>query len=104
MAELKNQTFSDQTVDMDGNTYDGCKFERCVLRYSGNRSVQLNGCRFEGCTLSLDGAAANTIGYLAAIHQGLGDWGKNNVENLIKAIRGDMTGIQKPDWASSPVQ
>ncbi len=88
MADFKNQTFTDQTIDLDGNGYSACAFIGCTLRFSGGGAVRLDGCRFERCNLALDGPAANTIGYLTAIHAGLGDWGRTTVANLCATIQG----------------
>ena len=88
MADFKNQTFTDQTIDLDGNGYSACTFVGCTLRFSGGGGVQRDGCRFERCNLALDGAAANTIGYLTSIHAGLGDWGRTTVANLCATIQG----------------
>lgn len=96
MADIQDQTFTGGTVDLDGNLYRNCRFEGVIIRYSGDGDVGLQGCFFEGCTLALDGAAARTISYLTAIHGGLGDWGRRNVDNLIRAIQGDASGVQLP--------
>ena len=35
MADYVNHKFVDQVVELDGNSFDGCAFEGCVIHYHG---------------------------------------------------------------------
>jgi hypothetical protein len=66
---VKDKTFENERVLLDGFTYEGCTFLRCRLVYSGG-SVHTPGSKFSpGCTVELWDAAART----ASLLQGLCD-------------------------------
>ena len=87
MATFRNSTFVGATVDLDGNTYESCLFQRCIIRFSGLSPAALSNCQFQDCTLALGGHATLTLSYLRALYHGLGEWGKQSVENLFEEIR-----------------
>lgn len=88
MAEVKGGTFEGGHVDVDGNLYRDCTFEKCEIRYNGGPAPGFVGCSFNSCTLGLGGAASNTVAYLQAIYRGFGSWGAGSVEKLFEVIRG----------------
>ncbi len=85
---VKNKTFENQTVELDGMEFQGCIFKNCRIQFNGKAPVMgVFHCHFEGCELGMGGAAEITVRYLRAIYHGLGDWGSKSVETLFDEIR-----------------
>jgi hypothetical protein len=84
MALLQNTTFRDDTVELDGNEFEGCEFHNCRLVYRGIASVKFRGCSFFGYRLVFEGAAQNTLGFLADLFHSKF---RKDVEQIIKQIR-----------------
>lgn len=70
MAQHEKVTFIDQQVLLDGNGYDGCKFERCELLFSGGTPPTLANSSFIDCSWTFDGPAERTLRLLAAMYGG----------------------------------
>jgi hypothetical protein len=70
MAEFANETFTDQRVELDGNTYTNCTFNTCQLVFRATAPVTLQGANFENCTWTFDDAAGLTISFMTALYQG----------------------------------
>jgi hypothetical protein len=88
MTDHKNETFTDRRVDIDGNSFEGCTFERCQVVYSGGEHSRMVGCTFkDDCTFHLDGAASRTLAYLQSIYHNMGPVGVQLVEATFNAIR-----------------
>lgn len=43
MAEYVGQKFYDQVVELDSNSFDGCSFDGCIIRYEGGAFSIANG-------------------------------------------------------------
>jgi len=87
MAEFKEKSFENETLNVDGNNYENCKFKGCTMIYSGGSDTHVNGCSFDDCKWQFDGAAANTMGFLRAFYHGMGEGGKQMVEATFTSIR-----------------
>lgn len=61
MAEFSDENFEDQTVDLDGNRYTRCNFNRCTIVYSGGEIPVLAHCNFSKETWHFKGAAERTL-------------------------------------------
>jgi hypothetical protein len=49
MAEIADRLFSSERVEIDGNTYQSCRFEGCRMVYSGGGFPTFNSCSFDNC-------------------------------------------------------
>ncbi len=87
MARNSRQMFRDQTVTLDGNEYDRCTFENCILEYQGVRPVSLVGSSMNNCQWSFKGPAANAIQFMSAMYQS-GGQGAALIESTFNQIRG----------------
>jgi hypothetical protein len=79
------QTFTQETIQLDGEAFTDCEFKRCRLIYAGGEPPVLKGCRFDDCDWRFEGAAARTLEHLKVI------WGagaKAAVQGVIKEITG----------------
>jgi len=94
-ARFFDQTFSEGTVDIDGNAYQRCTFKRCTIRYHGSGPTHFDGCTFVECSLALAGLAAATTDLLRTLHQDHGKGGRRVVESVLDDIRGhaDITPL-----------
>ena len=79
----ENQTFEDQTIQLDENEYANCKFRRCRLQYGG-AAVRLKDNDFSQCTWEFTNAAERTVKFMMALyHQG----GRKLIEQTFENIR-----------------
>jgi hypothetical protein len=69
MAQYKNQTFKQQTLVLDGNSFEGCEFQSCTLVFNGVSEVSLTGSQIKDCRWSFDGPAARTLQFMQALYQ-----------------------------------
>ncbi len=81
----KGQTFTNTKIALDGANFDSCKFDRCVLVYSGLLPVTLQSNSFVDCRWEFSGPAANTVGFMQALYNG---GAKELIERTLDAIRG----------------
>jgi hypothetical protein len=88
MNIYQNNTYSGETIELDNGAFRACTFEDCTLKFSGAGPTELNGCTFTGSRLAPAAAAQLTLTYLRGFYQGLGDWGRQTVEQMFDEIRG----------------
>jgi len=90
----QGQKFNDLTIFLDGGTYTGCTFERCVLVVSGLLPIYFSGNHLIACRWEFAGPAATTIAFLTSTYvQGGG--GKELVEKMFNNIRQNATGQRR---------
>lgn len=70
MTLIQNQTYTNETLRVDGNRYVGCTFVRCGLVYQGGELPVFERCTFSGVSLQLAGESLSTLRYLSGMHQG----------------------------------
>jgi hypothetical protein len=90
----QNQTFNDITVYIDGGTYTGCTFTRCILVVSGILPAQIAGNKFIECKWEFAGPAANTMVFLTSLYAG---GASDFVEKIFDAIRKNTGGLKPGD-------
>ena len=66
---IENQTFANERITLDSNSYTGCTFRKCVLVYSGVSEMSLTSCRFEDVEWEFTGPAARVLSFLHATYQ-----------------------------------
>ena len=83
----QKQTLKNLTIQIDGETFVGCRFESCELVFNG-----LMGATFIDCVFSkdikwrFDGPANNTLKFMRALYEGGAD---KLIENIFREIRGE---------------
>jgi len=85
MATFEKATFTDQTIEVDGNLYEDCKFNNCTLVYRGGDVPQFYDCKFKGGDVKLEGGATRTAEYLSRLNRAGLSLG---VENVISRVKG----------------
>lgn len=82
--QYSNRTFKDETVELDGNRFIGCTFERCTLMYLGGPIPYLDSCHFDASPFVFEKGAGNALEFLRELyHCGL----RENVEALFADLR-----------------
>jgi hypothetical protein len=77
--------FTQETVQLDGESFEDCEFKACRMVYAGGEVPQFRNCRFDNCDWRFEGAAGRTLEHLKLV------WGagaKARVQALIKDITG----------------
>jgi hypothetical protein len=87
MAKHTKKSFAKQTVVLDGNEFEHCTFEGCVLEYQGLRPVGMSNNTINDCQWSFKGPAANAVQFMGALYQS-GSSGAQLVEATFNGIRG----------------
>ncbi len=88
------QTFEGKKVLLDGQDFIDCTFTKCHIEYAGFMGVTLDGNRFTECTWGFTGAAANAIGFMAALYAQGGD-AKSLVERTFDNVRSGKVATTK---------
>lgn len=74
MADFAARSFTDETIQIDGNGYLDCEFLRCRLTYSGGDVPRFDGmCHFADCRWHFEGPAGNTLAFFRNIIASGGD-------------------------------
>lgn len=102
LKRVVEQAYTNETVQVDGNRYENCIFEGCLIQYAGLDEVAFVNCRLNNVNWSFVGPAANTISFLSMLHNGFGPLGQELVENLFNNIRN--TTITPPGANEEPIE
>lgn len=101
MAKHVGEKFADQRILLDGESYDRCTFDKCVVVYRGGQLASLVNCSFNDCRFELEDAAQRTLEFLNAIYHGFGDVGMRLVEETFNSIRRPRPAGPPPKAATS---
>lgn len=82
-----NSVFRGGQIPIDGEHFEHCTFENCVLVYAGGQLPTMSSCTFVDCNWHFDGPSARTCAFLASLYQRLGDEGRALVEEVFESIR-----------------
>lgn len=70
MADFISNTYKNATVQLDGNNFVRCTFEKCRLEYSGGSPPSLIENSFIDCQWVFNEGAANTATFLRSLVAG----------------------------------
>jgi hypothetical protein len=88
MTEFTEQTFGPGViVELDGNVYTRCVFDRCRMRFSGGPLPTFNGSKIKNVIWHWGGPAANALAFLSALHNHFGAPGRRDAEEMIRNIK-----------------
>lgn len=91
--EYRDKDFEGETVLLDGNTFTGCTFRRCVIRFGASAPIDLAANHFrEDCQWQFGGAAGQTLKVLAGLY-GSGEGGRQIAEDAIQQIRNGIDPV-----------
>jgi hypothetical protein len=87
---VRDQTFEDAKISLDGGSFYSCTLRRCTLVYSGLLPVIFEGGIMDACKWEFNGPAMNTIQFLSAMYKG---GSAELVESTFRAIRGQAAPV-----------
>lgn len=70
VAVFRDEEFVDQTIRLDGRSFERCRFTRCIMQFGGTEQVSLQSNEFRDCHWVFVGPAALTLEFLSALYQG----------------------------------
>jgi hypothetical protein len=74
---IRNQSFENERVELDGNAFESCTFTNTHLVFQGTGPVSLVDCAFaDNIQWEFTGPAANTMQFLKLLVESSGDYGK----------------------------
>ena len=84
---VQNRVFSHETLRLDFASYENCRFEHCILVYSGYGPVSMSGCSFIGVEWVFADAAEHALRFLTAMYHSGSEGGRHLVEQTFNNIR-----------------
>jgi hypothetical protein len=67
---VRNVTFQQEDVAVDGKQFEGCTFTNTALVYGGGPKPAFVNCQFNDVSLEFADNATNTLRYLNGLNQG----------------------------------
>ena len=89
------KTFEESLIELDGISFEQCRFVRCKLVYGGGVSVDFQDCSFEQCHWIFEGPADRTLVFLSSLYQGFGPEGRAIVEDIFESVRKGTVGTHR---------
>ena len=81
MDEIRNRTFREEVVVLDGRSFNECHLIGCELRYSGGEFL-LAGTSMVGCNWTFGGAAQRTLTLVRTMRLPFGDEFKDRTADI----------------------
>ena len=81
--------FKGKKIVLDGGSFYHCKFDGCILVFSGLLPVTLDNNSFNNCSWEFSGPASDTIAFMTALYA---SGAKDLIENTLQNIRGQKAG------------
>lgn len=85
--KIVNQSFTDDTIELDSHSFEGCTFLRCHMIYRGKGSVGLENCTFTDVRWEFKEGAGNALAFIRMFTDSLGDTGRYMLINTFPAIQ-----------------
>jgi hypothetical protein len=82
----QGQTFRNESIELSGNRFHGCTFEKCKLIYRGDISPTFKDNHFIDSVFEFADAAMRTIYFLSGMYHA-GNGGREIVEDTFERIR-----------------
>lgn len=93
MVKIENSIFHGAHIQLEGISYNKCRFTNCTFMYSGMGPVQLENNQIEGtCQLLFTGPAGNTLNFLKMFY---GGGGAPLVEQVLQSLRSPQSATQQ---------
>lgn len=88
---IKNQTFEESdTVDLDGNAFEGCTFNNSRMVFRALAAVSFVNCRFKDVRWEFNGPAALTMMFIKTLTESAGDYGLGLLVNTFPALKDSL--------------
>ena len=86
LTTVTKQSFTEQTVQLDGRLFEDCTFANCTLVYSGHTPASFAQCRFTATKWQVNAAAENVMQFLGTLYREGGESGRQWVEGVVGEI------------------
>jgi hypothetical protein len=86
-VKIRNQEFTDDTVEIDGNRFEDCTFKKCRMVFRAREPVGFIGCTFTDVTWHFEDAAGMTTAFMRLLSDMAGDYGKGLIVNTFPVLR-----------------
>ncbi|WP_406695504.1 hypothetical protein V5E97_31255 [Singulisphaera sp. Ch08] len=81
LVEHIDETFTGETIVLDGKIYKECAFVECILVFRGEAPFTMTGNMVDvTCRWRFEGAAALTAAAMKSIYHGFGEEGKKLIQ------------------------
>lgn len=87
METVKDQSFDNRRIPIDGVRFVDCTSTPTKLIYRGEAPVEISGCTFDSCTWVFEGAANETLQFLSTLSHRLGADGQNLVSAIFESVQ-----------------
>jgi hypothetical protein len=87
MIRNLNNVYRNVTVKLDNSEFIDCSFTDCIMEYSGIGPVSMSHCEFKNVQWVFTGPAQNTLQFMHAMYHGMGDGGKQLIEQTFEKIK-----------------
>jgi len=84
---IKNQTFTDDIVQLDGNHFDGCTFRNCRMIFGAVGPIGLVNCGFFDVRWEFIGAAGQTVALLHALTTASPEYGNALMASTFPSLK-----------------
>jgi len=88
MEKVENQTYGSEQVMVDGKAFTGCTFTNTVFVYAAGEAPTFADCTFHNVSLAFEGAADNTLQFLAGLYEG---GFTRSIETIFESIRNQQS-------------
>lgn len=89
MNAIKDSSFEDATVLIDGSSYENCHFKNVVLQYGASAPTGFRRCEFVECRWEFIQAANRTVEFMRAMFHGMGEGGPQVVKQIFEYVRSE---------------
>lgn len=84
-GEHIDETFTGETIVLDGKAYKECAFVQCTLVFRGEAPFTMTGNMVDAtCRWQFEGAAALTAAAMKSIYHGFGEEGKKLIQSTLE--------------------
>lgn len=87
MIKNMRNHYENTRVLLDNNEFSDCTFVNCIMEYGGTGPVSMVNCKFNNPQWVFVGPAGNTLQFMRAMYQGMGEVGKQLIEKTFENIK-----------------
>jgi hypothetical protein len=69
MVQHSGNRFTGARVEIDGQSFENCTFDRCAVIFKATAPSQFNGCTLNACSFGFEGPAAMTLKFMSDLYK-----------------------------------
>src|SRR6266576_999349 len=87
-VRIKSQKFEPgERVELDGNSFEHCQFDKCVMLFRATSAVSFDDCSFNDVLWHFEGPASLTVQFMKAISEAAEDYGWGLIVNTFPILK-----------------